>query len=121
MPTHHRFRFDDFQRVQNSRGQRIESSKHRPVQARESHAARRLAAQHIQLVPQYRISATRAARELNGPAKAYQISLQSSLITREHQPIRAAGPARIRFPVGTPLQAETGSNAALLLGRPCTT
>ena len=53
MPTHHRFRFDDLQRVENIGGQRIHPSKHQPVHAGESQTARGLAAQHIQLVPEH--------------------------------------------------------------------
>ena len=40
-----------------------------------------------------RISASRAARERKSPTNAHQMSLQRSIIAREHQPIRARLPA----------------------------
>ena len=53
MPTEHRFRFDDLQRVENIGGQRVHPGKHQPVDVGECQTARGLAAQHIQLVAEH--------------------------------------------------------------------
>ena len=44
-----------------------------------------------------RISASSSVRDRKSRAKAHQISLQRSIIAREHQPIRAGLPAGLSF------------------------
>jgi len=44
-----------------------------------------------------RISASSSARDRKSLAKVHQISLQRSIIAREHQPIRAGLPAGLGF------------------------
>ena len=53
MPTEHGLRFDDLQRVENVGSQRVHAGKHQPVGAGERQSARRLAAEHIQLVAEH--------------------------------------------------------------------
>jgi hypothetical protein len=55
MPADHRIRFDDLEGVENVRRQRVKTSEHHPVDTRESNTSRRLAAEHVQLVPEHQI------------------------------------------------------------------
>ena len=93
MPAKHGFQFDDLQSVPNIGSQRVYPGEHQPVDAGEGQTARGLAVEHIQWCRSTRISASSAPRDRNSPAKAHHISLQSSIIARKHQPIRAGLPA----------------------------
>jgi hypothetical protein len=53
MPADHGIGFDDLQRVQNAGSPPVKPSEHHSVDAREGEPPRRLAAQYVQLVPEY--------------------------------------------------------------------
>jgi hypothetical protein len=55
MPADYLIRFDDLQGVENVRRQRVKTSEHHPVHTQESNTSRRLAAEHVQLVPKHQI------------------------------------------------------------------
>jgi hypothetical protein len=55
MPADYRIGFDDLQGVESVRRQRVKTSEHHPVHTRESNTSRRLAAEHVQLVPKHQI------------------------------------------------------------------
>src|SRR5208337_4572377 len=50
VPTDHRLRLEDFQRIEHLRGQTIEPGKHQAINVAESHSLGRSAMQHIELV-----------------------------------------------------------------------
>jgi hypothetical protein len=88
MPTNDGIRFDDLQRVENARGERVKPSKHHFVDAGERDAFRGTGRKTFNWCRSTRTSASNDARDRNSPATAQQISLQRSPIAAEHQPIR---------------------------------
>jgi hypothetical protein len=55
MPANHRIGFNDLQRGEDTGSQRVKPGEHHPVDTRESNTCRRLAAEHVQLVPKHQI------------------------------------------------------------------
>jgi hypothetical protein len=53
MPADHGIGLDDLQGVKNARRQRVKTSEHHPVEAREHNTFRCPAAEHIHLVPEH--------------------------------------------------------------------
>src|SRR5271155_5066411 len=50
VPTDHRLRLEDFQRIEHLRSQTIEPGEHQAINVAESHSLGRSAMQHIELV-----------------------------------------------------------------------
>ena len=101
MPTEHGLRFDDLQRVENVGSQRVHAGKHQPVDAGERQSARRLAAEHIQLVAEHEnFGFERRA----GPEQPSN-SAPDQLAKVDHRPRAStdsrALTSRLWFPVGT--------------------
>jgi hypothetical protein len=55
MPADHGIGFNDLQRIENVRRQRVKTSEHHPDDTRESNTLLCLAAEQVQLVPKHQI------------------------------------------------------------------
>ena len=80
MPSDDGLRLEDFHRVQNLGSQVIEPPKHQAIDIADGNPLGRPTPQQIELMLKGRTSVSKAARDRNSPATAYQMNLRRSPI-----------------------------------------